>query len=181
MAKNPEHYGQFGWAESGEAYNGSYMWPDRSDEGAWVLRWPKSLRLPAIPVPGPDAPAPTLEDSPVAKGKARGASPRKRTAAAAADARATDGAAAAEKPAAGRRRATAEDAGAPQGSGPGTLPDGQTGKASRARKSPAPEALEGANGGRRGANAASRAVGRKRLGGGSAVPQPRRRKIVIVD
>jgi len=48
VSKFPEHYEKFGWSEDGCAYNGSYLWPDRTDQGIWILRWPKSFKLPPI-------------------------------------------------------------------------------------------------------------------------------------
>mmetsp|Transcript_2523 Transcript_2523/g.6585 ORF Transcript_2523/g.6585 Transcript_2523/m.6585 type:complete len:265 (-) Transcript_2523:177-971(-) len=58
MAKLPQHYGKFGWDETGEEYNGSYPWPICLDDeeiggwdaGSWVLRWPKSLKLDPVPI-----------------------------------------------------------------------------------------------------------------------------------
>eukprot|EP00567_Pseudictyota_dubia_P008161 CAMPEP_0197464162 /NCGR_PEP_ID=MMETSP1175-20131217/63770_1 /TAXON_ID=1003142 /ORGANISM="Triceratium dubium, Strain CCMP147" /LENGTH=255 /DNA_ID=CAMNT_0043000107 /DNA_START=260 /DNA_END=1023 /DNA_ORIENTATION=- len=58
IAKLPEHYGEFGWAETGQKYNGSYPWPicleSKDDangkEGTWILRWPKSVGLDPVPI-----------------------------------------------------------------------------------------------------------------------------------
>mmetsp|Transcript_19530 Transcript_19530/g.44891 ORF Transcript_19530/g.44891 Transcript_19530/m.44891 type:complete len:258 (+) Transcript_19530:198-971(+) len=50
MAKLPEHYGQFGWAETGSAYDGSYLWPEEKEDGSWVLRWPKAAKRPEHPI-----------------------------------------------------------------------------------------------------------------------------------
>ena len=50
MAKLPEHYGAFGWAETGDEYDGSYLWPEQVEEGSWVLRWPKATKRPTIPI-----------------------------------------------------------------------------------------------------------------------------------
>lgn len=61
MAKLPEHYGQFGWKETGADYNGSYLWPVCCDK-TWVLRWPKALKL---------APLPIKPVTPVPRGSAR--------------------------------------------------------------------------------------------------------------
>jgi len=61
VAKFPEHYSKFGWSEDGSLYNGSYLWPvpqdetnddrNKSNESGWILRWPKSMKLPAVPIP----------------------------------------------------------------------------------------------------------------------------------
>eukprot|EP00547_Thalassionema_nitzschioides_P017956 CAMPEP_0194250256 /NCGR_PEP_ID=MMETSP0158-20130606/22556_1 /TAXON_ID=33649 /ORGANISM="Thalassionema nitzschioides, Strain L26-B" /LENGTH=197 /DNA_ID=CAMNT_0038986993 /DNA_START=83 /DNA_END=672 /DNA_ORIENTATION=+ len=48
ISKFPQHYGQFGWFEDGSAYTGSYLWPDQTEQGDWVLRWPKSVNLKPI-------------------------------------------------------------------------------------------------------------------------------------
>eukprot|EP00536_Pseudo-nitzschia_multiseries_P011007 jgi/Psemu1/27591/gm1.27591_g len=59
VSKFPEHYKKFGWSEDGSAYNGSYLWPVPMEEDCnhengrqehWVLRWPKSKKLPPIPI-----------------------------------------------------------------------------------------------------------------------------------
>lgn len=50
VAKLPEHYSGFGWSEDGGEYNGSYLWPVRTDDDAWVLRWPKSMKAAPIPI-----------------------------------------------------------------------------------------------------------------------------------
>jgi hypothetical protein len=65
VAKFPEHYSKFGWSEDGSLYNGSYLWPvpvseldsssgssNTDNEGGWVLRWPKSFKLPPVPIGG---------------------------------------------------------------------------------------------------------------------------------
>jgi len=51
--KFPEHYKQFGWKEDGSEYNGSYMWPVRTEDGSWILRWPKQLKIESIPLSSP--------------------------------------------------------------------------------------------------------------------------------
>merc|ERR1712003_259657 len=65
VSKLPEHYRRFGWSEDGSAYNGSYLWPiptgdDNDDENGWILRWPKSMKLPPVPISmNTDAPSKT--------------------------------------------------------------------------------------------------------------------------
>ena len=65
VSKFPEHYQKFGWSEDGKAYNGSYLWPvpvededcnsddNNGAEEKWVLRWPKSKKIPPIPISVP--------------------------------------------------------------------------------------------------------------------------------
>jgi len=57
MAKLPTHYSQYGWPETGEDHDGSYLWPDRRDDG-WVLRWPVAAKRPAIRLSRADVPPP---------------------------------------------------------------------------------------------------------------------------
>lgn len=56
VSKLPHHYRTFGWSEDGKAYNGSYLWPvpkeapPKSRCCGWVLRWPKAMKLPSLPI-----------------------------------------------------------------------------------------------------------------------------------
>lgn len=65
IAKLPSHYGRLGWSETGAAYDGSYLWPERLLDGSWVLRWPKAMKRPHIPISG--EPAPEAASSPTSK------------------------------------------------------------------------------------------------------------------
>ena len=50
VAKLPEHYGPLFPSIDGSLYTGSYPWPRQIEEGVWVLRWPKALKLDDVPV-----------------------------------------------------------------------------------------------------------------------------------